>query len=62
MGDLQPVFDFLVKMGLTPLEVITLIAVVVLYRDNRMLLDKVTKVQADLEDCVKKVVPVAPVN
>ena len=55
--DLQPVIDFLLKLGLTPLEILTLIAVVVLYRDNRMLLDRLTAAEKSIEDCVKKVAP-----
>lgn len=55
--DLQPVIDFLLKLGLTPLELLTIVAVVVLYRDNRMLLDRLTTAEKSIEDCVKKIVP-----
>lgn len=53
--DLQPVIDFLLKLGITPLELLTIVAVVVLYRDNRMLLDRLTAAEKSIEECVKKV-------
>lgn len=55
--DLQPVIDFLLKLGITPLELLTIVAVVVLYRDNRMLFERLTSAEKSIEECVKKVQP-----
>jgi ribosomal protein S28E/S33 len=41
MTSLQELLKWLADLGITPLEIVTLVAVVFLYRDNRALVERV---------------------
>jgi alkylhydroperoxidase/carboxymuconolactone decarboxylase family protein YurZ len=51
--DVKQILDWLASLGLTPLEVLTVIAVIVLYRDNRMLMDRVKTLEETMIDKVR---------
>lgn len=47
--DAQAILDFLVKLGLTPLELLSIAAIIVLYRDNRELWNRVKQQEIALQ-------------
>lgn len=49
---LDDLLKLLTALGLSPLEVLTVVALVLVYRKNEALWQQVTKLQQSLDDCI----------
>jgi hypothetical protein len=50
--DLEAILRFLQSLGLSPIEILTLVTVVILYRDNRLLFDRLWELEKALAECI----------
>ena len=54
MTDQLPIIQELIRLGFTPLNVVLIVGIVILYRDNRMLFQKLDQVETKFNECKKK--------
>lgn len=55
--DLGSILKTLQSLGLSPLEILTIIALIILYRKNETLYAEVLSLEHSLDECITKISP-----
>ena len=58
--DIDAILKALQALGLSPLEILTVVGIVVVYRKNEQLFAQVLQLQHSLDECVGKIRPGEP--